>query len=177
MIKFKVIAENGAEKELEISNSTLKELRLFLEENQKQEDVFDIDYTTNGFYYITSKGCIDFNTLYGVEDDDSKLLSVANACKDKELMEKRALNETLNRLMWRFSMQNGGREIDWEDLNSSKWSIDYDVDSTNFYLKYTRIYKNLSNIHFKDQETAIRCIEEVVKPFLAEHPDFEPNVY
>lgn len=174
-MKFKVIAENGAEKELEIGNSTLKELRLFLEENQQQEDVFDFK---EDYFYYTIDDYGNVHKLHWFDCDYEKdRVKVANACKDKKLMEKRALNETLNRLMWRFSMQNGGREIDWKD-KACKVFIYYDYHDKRFWCGYNDTSDNdLGIVYFKTEETAERCIEEVIKPFLAEHPDFEPNVY
>ena len=172
-MKFKVIAENGAEKELEIGNSTLKELRLFLEENQKQEDVFDIKGDCI-YYTINNHG--DVYKFYWLNCDYNKdCVKVANACKDKKLMEKRALNETLNRLMWRFSMQNGGREIDWESCKA--YSISYNVHHKVFRTVVEFGECSCAEPYFKDNKTAERCIEEVIKPFLAEHPNFDPNVY
>lgn len=175
-MKFKVIAENGAEKELEIGNSTLKELRLFLEENQKQEDVFDIEgdcfyYTIDSYLDVCGQRWFDC-------DFDKERVKVANACKDKELMEKRALNEILNRLMWRFSMQNGGREIDWETNSlTDKYYVFFNIEECCWDVDTNDCFNTFGAIYFKDRETAQRCIEEVIKPFLAEHPDFEPNVY
>ena len=173
-MKFKVTAENGAVKEFELCSGMLKKIKLFLKENKKQEDVFDIDENTDLFYYIDYDGFVDGKTVY---DEDDGMFEVANACKDDELMRTRALNETLNRLMWRFSMQNGGREIDWGHTAHHKWGVDWDNIDNTFGFSKNMVFKNIGNVYFKDKRTAQRCVEEVIKPFLAEHPDFEPNVY
>lgn len=176
-MKFKVIAENGAEKEFDLYDSydsELEELERFLKENQLQEDVFKIIPNEKYFYIF----CNDVKTVvYSKDDFEPILINNANACKDKELMEKRALNETLNRLMWRFSMQNGGREIDWKSGDQTKYCIDYDFPNKLWSICSKYYYRPVNAICFKNYKTAERCIEEVIKPFLAEHPDFEPNVY
>lgn len=172
-MKFKVIAENGVEKEFELFSGMLKKIKLFLKENQTQEDVFDIDDDTDIFYYIDYDGFVDAQTVY---NEDDGMFEVANACKDDKLMEKRALNETLNRLMWRFSMQNGGRDIDWEN-EKHKFCVLKNNSTKGFFIGYNTFCNDLCTIYFINEETAERCIEEVIKPFLAEHPDFEPNVY
>ena len=58
-------------------------------------------------YFINSMGRIQ-------KDWDSNGLhyAVANYCTDKAIMEQRALHETLNRLLWRYSMEHEGDKID-----------------------------------------------------------------
>lgn len=88
------------------------------------------------------------------------LYEVANYCTDKAIMEQRALHETLSRLLWRFSEQNGGKGM---------FSI-ADKGNGNFcsMIEHFRYLEPT----FKTSDIAKRAITEIIKPFMAEHPDF-----
>ena len=136
----------------------LKEKSPFFRVEEKEPYWFiDIDGTITKTYDLKS------------EADDNQL-SCANYCSDKELIEERAIREELSRLLWRFSMENGGENIDWEDLNQSKYSIYIYFDNKS--LKW-EIYKAikckfLNEIYFIDEDTARRAIREIVEPFCAD---------
>lgn len=93
-----------------------------------------------------------------------------NYCTDKKLMEQRALHETLNRLLWRFSMENGGDKNPW-DGKDSHWYIYYSK-SKDQITTTCDFYSKGNNTYFPSKEIAKRAIEEIVKPFMAKHPDF-----
>ena len=109
----------------------------------------------SGFYYDSHDGV------------DEKFYAVANYCTDKALMEQRAMHETLNRLLWRYSETHKEPKtssllyhlyIRGEDGEVSFYSCDgrtVPIDGT-----------------FCSRATAEAAIEEIVKPFLASHPDF-----
>ena len=78
-------------------------------------------------YIITAKGGI----CPYCEDDTSFIddcFNTANYCTDKAIMEQRALHETLNRLLWRYSMEHDGDKINWNTV-SDKWAIYYEHDT------------------------------------------------
>lgn len=103
-------------------------------------------------------------------DIDADCYSVANYCTDKVMMEQRALHETLNRLLWRYSEEHGG-DNKWENLNAH-WFICKETNEMELDTIYHITIKNNGIIYFKDQETAKSAIKEIVKPFMAEHPEF-----
>lgn len=158
-MKENYIVING--KKAELTENQLKALGI------KEELPFDIELNDKYYYidYIGEVGCT-YNYKYTCDDS---LIKVANACKDKELMQQRALKETLSRLLWRFSMENQGDKIDWSDTNQPKYSIflnrgDFNIDSVT-------ILKDLGE-YFYCQKIARRAIDEIVKPFMEKHPDF-----
>lgn len=112
-------------------------------------------------YYFTHGDGVVYSAVEKDSDlSDSVFFSVANYCTDKELMEQWVLRETLNRLLWRFSEMNGGQGFyalsiaDHEHIN---------IMSRSFICL---------DPSFKTAGIAKRAIDEVVKPFLAAHPDF-----
>ena len=69
-------------------------------------------------------------------------------------------------------MQNDGDKIDWSDKNTGKYRIIF-----NNYNKEFSIYDNLQEInieapYFNTKEIAQRAIDEIVLPFMKEHPEF-----
>ena len=52
--------------------------------------------------------------------NDKQHFKVANYCTNREIMQQQAYRETLNRLLWRYSMEHGGDEIDWNNHEQSK---------------------------------------------------------
>ena len=67
-------------------------------------------------------------------------------------------------------MENGGENIDWEDLNQSKYSIYIYFDNKSLKRKKYKAIKCkfLNEIYFIDEDTARRAIREIVEPFCAD---------
>lgn len=101
---------------------------------------------------------------------DDKVYAIANYCRDKELMEQRALHETLNRLLWRYSETHGG-DLPWDSTENKHYFI-YHGLVHGIETAYSIGMKLQGVVYFKDVETARSAIIEVVRPFLAEHPEF-----
>lgn len=118
-----------------------------------------VKYMRDAYFYITSDGCV-YTDFDGHGNISNYRFNAANYCTDKAIMEQRALWETLSRLLWRFSEQNGGRGV---------FSIT-DKGNGNFY----PMIENFRYLEptFKTSDIAKRAIKEIVEPFMAEHPDF-----
>ena len=97
--------------------------------------------------------------------------AVGNYCTDKELMEQRALHVILNQQLWRYSMQHGGREIKY-GTPQPKYFILWHGQQTNLQVETWYQSCSLSVIYFHTKETAEAAIEEIVKPFMEQHPEF-----
>ena len=156
------IVING--KKAELTKEQLEKLGIEIKGNPFERGI------GNRYYYINWDGEVTIDVDEAIDNDD-KSHDVANYCRDKELMEQRALHETLNRLLWRFSMQNGGDEIDWNDVKKAKWLICFDHINKQFNTICTYTW-HASDVHFISQEVAQRAIDEIIKPFMTEHPDF-----
>ena len=104
--------------------------------------------------------------------DDARF-NAGNYCTDKDIMKQHALHMLLNNLLWRYSMTHGGDKIDWYDHSEIKFNICYDAEADEFRRSTYSISKDFGVVHFTSEETAEAAIEEIVKPFIAEHPDFD----
>lgn len=121
------------------------------------------------YYYMSGGGNIfsdiDYNT------DASRILyKVANYCTNKFLLEQRALHETLNRLLWRFSEMYGG-DVEWNE-EKDHFYIVYNKINNEYLVSDCAYMKTQGVIYFPSIRCAQEAIETVVKPFVAEHPNF-----
>lgn len=130
------------------------------------------------YYHIDNRGnVVDvFAELHDNMDD--ALFAVANYCTDKSLMEQRAMHETLNRLLWRYSEEHGGDKLTW--AYDGRWTPNYHYFIAMEFVSGKGIVSTKSNdsnkahgvVYFRDKATAESAIEEIVKPFIESHPDF-----
>lgn len=136
----------------------------------KEESCFNRRKSNQRYYSISHQGKIveeyEHETVI-----DLNLYNVANYCADKELMEQRALHEILDRLLWRFSMENDGDKIDWSNKFQGKYKIYQNKINKKFYVESN--YETKSNaIYFYSLKIANRVIKEIIEPFMKEHPEF-----
>lgn len=151
----------------DISESQFRAIVATLEREQKEKVAtvntsFTRAFPNSHYYSINFNGKICENIDRG-DDLDNALYEVGNYCTNKKLMEQRALHEILNRLLWRFSEENGGegKKTHWYIWLDSKFHVDWTCSK-----KYQGI------IYFSSGEIAKRALDEIVIPFMREHPEF-----
>lgn len=147
------ICING--KKAELTEEQMKALGIEL----PKDNPFDRAGTNEIYYYILPDG--DVSDTYESEAVfNERCFDIANYCTDKAIMEQRAMWENLSRLLWRFSEQNGGK---------GNCCIARKENGSFFAMAGCYSYLEPTFINTK---VANRAITEIVKPFMAEHPDF-----
>lgn len=121
------------------------------------------------YFYINDYGIIEED--YDTYPEDEYRREVANYYTDKSLMIQRALHETLNRLLWRFSMENGEGENPF-DCNNAHYRIYWSYDHKSFDICCSRTIKSSDSVYFPTKELANQAIDKIIKPFMKEHPEF-----
>lgn len=122
------------------------------------------------YYFITDMGNVNqYHDMHDVHDEYR--YKEANYCTDKTIMEQRALHETLNRLLWRYSMEHGGSKIDWDNKDTRKYRIVYNNGTFSVAHSWTII--NNGCVHFTSKTVAEDAIATIVVPFIKDHPDFK----
>lgn len=153
-------------KKIELTAEQKKQLGIVEEKN-----CFDSVGNGEAYYCIYSNGkvgvAVDSQTLM----DDNRY-AIANYCTDRDIMHQRSLHETLSRLLWRYSMTHDGDKIDWE-LNASynKIAIYYDYTDKTFKPLANAQCKG-DSVYFHSKYIAEAAIEEIIKPFMEQHPEF-----
>ena len=159
------IVINGKKAEL------TKEQLIALDIEVEKEDPFEMK-NADYYYFIGGAGNIIYD--YPSNIPLTKLrYNVGNYCTDKVLMEQRALHETLNRLLWRYSMQHDGDEINWFDAEQSKYYIYYNALEKKYKVANNQYCVSEGKVYFISIKVAEDAIEEIVKPFIKQHPEFE----
>lgn len=140
-------------------------------ENEKKRNPFERQKKELFYYFIDIDGTVgEYKEKFYASDDD--LYNIGNYCTDKKLMSQRALHETLNRLLWRFSLENGG-DGKWNG-NDAHYYITFQsgVGEKKLQVDWTSQWRHQGTVFFSSRCVAERAIDEIVKPFMVEHPEF-----
>lgn len=159
------IVING--KKAELTPEQLKALGIEV----KKPSPFDTPDIGDEYFFISTYGQV-LNAHEGGPASCDRYL-VANYCTDKDLIQQRAYHETLNRLLWRFSMENGGDKIVWNGDNHYKYYLYYNHIDKTWYSDWSGRHQVFGVCYFESKEIAQQAIEEIVKPFMESHPDFK----
>ena len=160
------ICING--KKIELTTEQLKALGV---EVSKATNPFERQPVGKNYYYIDISGKIDVSPEENSGYDDL-IYSNANYCSDEKLLQQRAWHETLSRLLWRFSMLHGGNKINPQNFNQTKYVIWYDKFlEKHIVMEATRAICFEGTL-FYTKKIAQQAIEEIIKPFIDEHPEF-----
>lgn len=144
-----------------INNAIHKELEV---------DIFNRQYNQL-YYFIDMNGQIRSNLEKNDSMDDVHY-NMANYCTDASLMEQRSLHELLNRRLWRFAMTHGETKNSWNS-SDAHWCIYYDINLNKYYINDFYVTIGPGIIYFSSEEVAKQAIEEIIKPFLKEYPNFK----
>ena len=156
-------------KEIQLTDEQLKMLGIEPEKKRKnpfEEPMFSQDY------YFTNECGIGKYFYYDKRDYDyGKLRNVANVFTDKHFAEQVAFHQLLYRQLLKFAYDNECEDTAEWDWKNAHWVIRYNENRNEFCSYYQDGYKT-RDVHFSSEEGAERAIEEVVKPFVKEHPEF-----
>lgn len=161
------IVING--KKAELTEEQLKSLGIETKKIETPKEKFERKF--NQRYYTIRNDGIIYETEEQYANFDDNVYNVANYCTDKELMEQRALHEILNRQLWRFSCENGELENKWNYRNPH-FFIHYDLRFKQFEYSICKECQYQGVIYFPSMEIARKAVDEIIKPFMEEHPDF-----
>lgn len=122
------------------------------------------------YYLIDTDGKV-YDSIEAHDEIDEAIYNAGNYCTDEKLLSQRAMHETLNRLLWRYSEENGGSG-NWETANNH-WLIYKDMYTGIINSTYSVYTKEPSTIYFASETIANEAIAYIVLPFIEKHPDFE----
>lgn len=156
-------------RKFEVSNSLSDLLRGVVKEKEKDSPFERVDGTE--YYFITDDGDIEVEEEENDYTDDVRH-KIGNYCSDIELLRQRNLHEILNRLLWRFSLENGGNG-EWNG-NDAHYYITFQsgVGEKKLRVDWTSQWRHQGTVFFSSRRVAERAIGEIVKPFITEHPEF-----
>lgn len=161
------IVING--KRIELTEEQLKTLGITTKKTRKNP----FENPEDGEYYYFIDECDVDNHLYYKEDDcDYEYLrDAANYFNDKQFAEQVALHQLLYRKLLKFAYDNGFEDTAECGYHNRHYTVYYDKESNCFCID-DRYVSKYFGVYFATQEGAECAIEEVVEPFMKEHPDF-----
>lgn len=142
-----------------------------MQESESKKSPFDMADEGYRYYYSGYNFEVLEDYDRGYKDDELRYKS-GNYCTDENIMKQHALHMKLNNLLWRYSMTHGGDKIDWYS-DSTKVFIYYNANTDSFRTSECYFVKYFGAVPFVNSKTADTAIEEVVNPFIEEHPEFD----
>ena len=147
-------------KEVPLTDEQLKLLGL-----EVKRPVFDKVTDGGPYYFIDCYGDIDADSR-----EDDKLFDNVNYFNDEYFANQVALHQLLYRKLLKFAYENDCEDREW-GTKYEHCRIYYDTDSDKFGIDINDAFK-YQGVYFSTRQGAKRAIEEVVKPFMKEHPEF-----
>lgn len=147
-------------KEVQLTNEQLKTLGI-----EVKRPLFDKVNDGGPYYFINCYGDIDADSR-----EDDRLFDNVNYFNDEYFANQVALHQLLYRKLLKFAYENNCEDREW-GTKHEHWRIYYDTVSDTFDIDVNDAFK-YQGVYFSTREGAERAIEEVVKPFVKEHPEF-----
>lgn len=152
-------------KEIQLTDEQLKALGTKVRKNP-----FERAKYRDLYYYVHEDNDVWSDTdLYA--DADNRRYDAANYFNDRQFAEQFALHQLLYHKLLKFSYDNECEDTAEWDGKNAHWVIRYNENRNEFCSYYQDGYK-AQDVYFSSKEGAERAIEEVVKPFMKEHPEF-----
>lgn len=159
------IVING--KKAELTKEQLKALGIEyeLEKNNPFGKITDKSY-----YYITSTDRINFTeNIDSVVDED--LYNNTNYFNDEDFTNQVMLHQKLYRKLLKYAYDNYVVN-DWTNPYSRKYFITKYTKDNKIDVGWTLTFKHNCVVYFNSEEVTKQAIEDVVKPFMKEYPEF-----
>lgn len=137
---------------------------------EKRKNPFERVNKDENYYFITSRGAV-LNYVYINDMTDRELYHIINYFNDKQFAEQVALHQLLYRKLLKFAYDNECEDNQAWNKTNCHYYVAYSIDECRFYADVTGSFKH-NDVWFCSRDSANRAIEEVIKPFMKEHPEF-----
>lgn len=152
-------------KRVELTDEQVKALGI-----EERKNPFERVERHGKYYRITAANCID-DYVENFDSTDDRLYDVANYFNDEAFAKQVALHQQLYRKLLKFAYDNGCED-----------AAEWDGENMHYHVYYSHVHKTFKielnyeghhpGVYFSSSDGALQAIEEVVKPFIKEHPDF-----
>lgn len=155
-------------KEIQLTDEQLK--MLGIDPEKKKKNPFDRVAEDEVYFQIGIDGDVFPLYEYGTTADEDSVLCV-NYFNDKQFAKQVALHQLLYRKLLKFAYDNECEDTaEWNEINAH-WCIYMDTRSNRWDVTYY-VSMKFDDVYFSSEKGAKRAIEEVVEPFMKEHPEF-----
>ena len=156
------IVING--KKMDLTEEQLKQLGIEVRKNP-----FERVVKGGRYFYINVHGAVHqhYDVKYPYEE---KLYDVSNYFIDEAFANQVALHQLLYRKLLKFAYDNECEDREW-DGRFDHWHIYYNTTEDKFCVEPNATFKH-QEVYFSTRKGAEHAIEEVIKPFMKEYPEF-----
>ena len=155
-------------KEVKLTEEQIKALDLVL--GRKLLNPFERVKRGEEYYCIKETG-----EIYSYGDDrgsfDDILYAESNYFNDEAFAKQVALHQLLYRKLLKYAYDNEFEDEEWDGTNMHAYII-YNFARKDYDIRWTRDEKKPGTVYFKTPTRATAALNEVVMPFVKEHPGF-----
>lgn len=155
------IVING--KKMDLTDEQLKQLGIEVRKNPFER------VECKKYFTILSNNFVQ-NYVDDNDMTDRDVYNAANYFNDEDFAKQVALHQLLYRKLLKFAYDNECEDREW-GTKYEHCRIYYDTDSDKFDIDVNDAFK-YQGVYFSTRRGAERAIEEVIKPFMKEHPEF-----
>lgn len=160
------IVING--KKAELTKEQLKALGIEIE--NKRNNPFNDKLKDQEEYFVITAEDVRTSLYDHITITDIQRLNNANSFNDKDFAKQVYLHELLNRKLLKYAWDNEAEDCEWDEKNEHYY-IYLNAKDKVFAVNTAYIYKE-STVYFSNMNITEQAIENVVKPFIEEYPEF-----
>ena len=160
------IVING--KKAELTEEQLKALGI--EVKKKRNNPFNSELKYEDKYFIIDEQGV--KTFFYVPIIDEHMLNNGNCFNDKDFANQVYLHELLNRKLLKYAWDNEAEDCEWDKLKSHYYIV-FNIEEKRFEIGENIVCKIANTVFFSSADVARKAIEDVIKPFMEKHKDFE----
>ena len=116
-----------------------------------------------------------FDEVHCVADEadqsDDMSFECSNYFNEKAFAEQVALHQLLYRKLLKYAYDNEFEDEEWDETKMHAYII-YNFTRKDYDIRWTRSEKEPGTVYFKTPTRATAALNEVVMPFVKEHPEF-----
>lgn len=135
--------------------------------NENKNPFNDRPKVNDCFYYITSDGV----RLDDDDDCNANMITVANSFNDEAFAKQVYLHELLNRKLLKYAWDNEAEDCEW-DCENLHYHIIFSNRIDELFVGFDDSNKYSNIVYFSKKGVAEKAVEDVIKPFMIEHPEF-----
>ena len=129
----------------------------------------------NYYYYVASDGVAN-ERIEQKDESDLALYNTANYYSSEVLANNNARADRLMRQLRRFAVEHREHEIDWKDLDQSKWSIGFEYNHNTLYT-YDKLCSRVFGVtYFDSKETAQAAIDAFYDELIWYFTEYKDNL-
>ena len=138
--------------------------------NGKEVQLTDEQLWALGFNLIAGSRYADL--AVEVDDEtDNMFFKDANYFADENFARQVALHQLLYRKLLKYAYDNEFKDEEWDETKMHAYII-YNFTRKDYDIRWTRNEKEPGTVYFKTPTRATAALNEVVMPFVKEHPEF-----